>query len=353
MAKINKEIPQKGIQYDPTVKGGLRLGGWQLWIGITFSLIFLVLALRGVDLKVTVKALGKANLLILCAAIGSFVFSTAAKAFRWRLLLSPRVSPSFMRTFLILSVGLMVNAFLPARLGEFARAYVLGEAESDSKVYILGTIVLEKVADLLFLLFWLFLLLIWMKLPEWLVSPVRGTALILVILVISLLILIWKKEVLLRLIERMSHFLPGERRDWLVRQVRYGLASVEVIRKPRLIVGLFGWSLLIWILSTLTNLLVFQAMNLILPIWVSMLLLVVLQVGTAVPSSPGRIGVFQYLVVLCLSLIAMDKNVALGYSVALYLVVYISIALLGIWGLWQEKIILGETYRRGSSIFRR
>jgi hypothetical protein len=78
------------------------------------------------------------------------------------------------------------------------------------------------------------------------------------------------------------------------------------------------------------------------PLWVSLLLLVVLQIGTAVPSSPGRIGVFQYLVVLCLSLLAMDRNVALGYSVALYMVIYVPIALLGVWGLWHEKVTWGK-----------
>jgi hypothetical protein len=34
----------------------------------------------------------------------------------------------------------------------------------------------------------------------------------------------------------------------------------------------------------------------------------------------------------------MDKNVALGYSLILYLVIYVPTALLGIWGLWHEKI---------------
>jgi len=332
----------ENAQQDRAVRRGRSKVGWQLWIGIILSLIFLILALRGVDLKMTANTLRNTNILMLCVAAGCFVFSTAAKAFRWRLILVSRKSPSFMRAFLILSIGLMVNAFLPARLGEFARAYLMGEAEADSKVFVLGTIVLEKVADLLFLLLSLFILLLWMKLPEWLIGPARGTALVLLILVISLIFLLWKKEILLTILERTSRFLPLKWQEWLARQARYGLASLDAIRNPRLMIGLLGWSLIIWVLSTLTNILVFLAMKLTMPIWISLLLLVVLQVGTAVPSSPGRVGVFQYLVVLCLSLIAMDKNVALGYSIALYLVVYISMALLGVWGLWHEKITWGR-----------
>jgi uncharacterized protein (TIRG00374 family) len=332
----------EGVHSDQAVIGSRSKSSWQLWLGIIFSLIFLILALRGVDLKMTATTLQNSNILLLCVAAGCFVVSTAAKALRWRLLLASRRPPSFMRAFLILSIGLMVNAFLPARLGEFARAYLMGEAEADSKVYVLGTIVLEKVADLLFLLLSIFTLLFWMKLPKWLIGPARGTALVLLILVISLLILFWKKEILLAILERTSRFLPLKWQEWLGRQARYGLASLDMIRNPRLVIGLFGWSLLIWVLSTLTNSLVFLAMKLSMPIWVSLLLLVVLQIGTAVPSSPGRIGVFQYLVVLSLSLTALDKNVALGYSISLYLVVYSSIALLGVWGLWREKISWGR-----------
>ena len=82
----------------------------------------------------------------------------------------------------------------------------------------------------------------------------------------------------------------------------------------------------------------FTRLVIVLPFWTSLLLLVVLQIGTAVPSSPGRIGVFQYLVILALSILFVDKGVALGYSIILYLVTYIPIALIGSYCFWREKI---------------
>lgn len=317
-------------------------GNWQLWIGVIFSLGFLVLALHNVDLTETKNALRRVNVLILGAAVASYVFSAAAKAIRWQLLLAVRKAPSFGRAFSVLSVGLMVNTFLPARLGEFARAYLMGKAEADSKVYVLGTVAVEKVADLLFLLLLLAALLLQMALPEWLAGSARGTALIIAILVPCFVLLAWQSNFILRMVEQASRFVPSAKREWLMRQTRYGLASLDVVRRPRLLIGLLGWSLIVWILSALTNYLVFLALELTMPIWASLLLLVVLQVGTAVPSSPGRIGVFQYLVILTLSIFAVDKNVALGYSVVLYLVIYVPIALLGVWGLWHEKITWGK-----------
>lgn len=318
------------------------LGNWQLWTGVIFSLGFLALALRDVDLVEMANALRRVNVLMMGVAVASFVFSAAAKAIRWQLLLAGRRAPSFGRAFSVLSVGLMVNTFFPARLGEVARSYLMGEAEADSKFYVLGTVAVEKVVDLLFLLLSLMVLLPLMALPEWLVGPARGTALIIAILVPCFVLLAWQRDTFLRIVDGTSRFVPSAWREGLVRQARYGLASLDVLRRPRLLIGLLGWSLIIWTVSALTNHLVFLALGLTMPAEASLLLLVVLQVGTAVPSSPGRIGVFQYLVILCLSSFAVDKNVALGYSVVLYLVIYVPLALLGVWGLWHEKITWGR-----------
>jgi uncharacterized membrane protein YbhN (UPF0104 family) len=181
-------------------------------------------------------------------------------------------------------------------------------------------------------------LLLQMALPEWLSGSARGMALVLAILAPCFILIVLKRDFILRLVENTSHFVPPVWREWLVRQARHGLDSLNVIHRPRLLIGSLGWSLLGWALSALTNYLVFLSLGLALPIWASLLILVVLQVGTAVPSSPGRIGVFQYLVILALSVFAVNKDVALGYSILLYLVTYIPIALIGAYYLWREKI---------------
>ena len=342
MPGMRKKAPGEKSPPAPSALHRWGLGSWQLWIGISFSLFFLILALRGVNLRETVNALRRVNVLILVAAVVSFMLSVAAKSIRWQLLLGVRKAPSFGRTFSILSVGLMVNAFLPTRLGEFARAYLMGEAEADSKVYVLGTVAVEKVSDLLSLLLLVAVLLSQMALPEWLAGPARGTALILAILVPCFILLVWQRKFILRMVEQISHFVPASWRGWLMRQTSHGLASLEVMRSPRLLIGLFGCSIIVWTISALTNYLVFLSLRIAMPVWASLLLLAVLQIGTAVPSSPGSIGVFQYLVVLTLSIFALDKNVALGYSFVLYLVIFVPIALLGIWGLWHEKITWGK-----------
>ena len=337
-SELVKETSGEGQRIVPSSQTRRGLKNWHLWIGIISSLAFLVLSLNGVNLAETAKALGRVNIWILIAAVASFVLSIAIKAIRWQLLLTVRKAPSFGRAFSILTIGQMVNSFLPAHLGEFVRAYLMGEAEADSKIYVLGTVVVERVADLLLLLVSLLVLLSQMKLPDWLIVSAQDTVWVIVILVPCFLLLAWQRKFTLRVVEWASRIVPVAWREWIVRQARFGLTSLEVVRRPRLLIGLVGLSLVICLNGAFTNYLVLRALGISLPIWAPLLLLVVLQVGTVVPSSPGRIGVFQYLTILALSVYSMDKNLAFVYSLLLYLAAYLPTGPIGIYCLWREKV---------------
>jgi uncharacterized membrane protein YbhN (UPF0104 family) len=100
---------------------------------------------------------------------------------------------------------------------------------------------------------------------------------------------------------------------------------------------LLFWSLLVWFFGWLTNYLVFLSLGIPLSFQAAIVLLVILQIGVVVPSSSGRIGVFHYLTILGLSLFGISKEAAFGYAVILHLVVYGSIAILGVLGIWREK----------------
>jgi len=61
-----------------------------------------------------------------------------------------------------------------------------------------------------------------------------------------------------------------------------------------------------------------------------------------VPSSPGYIGVFEYITVVALSLFGVDKESALGYALVLHALSYLVVAVLGLVAIWIE----GYSYSR-------
>ena len=69
-----------------------------------------------------------------------------------------------------------------------------------------------------------------------------------------------------------------------------------------------------------TNLLVLQSFNLPVPGITAFVLLVVLQIGTAVVSVPGNVGVFHYLTVVTLAAWDVPQPTALAVAIVLHLV---------------------------------
>jgi len=108
-------------------------------------------------------------------------------------------------------------------------------------------------------------------------------------------------------------------------------------------------SVIIWSMGALINYFILLALNLPLPVVSAFLLLAVLQVGGLVPSSPGKLGVFQYLCILTLALFSIDKSIGLTYGILLYLVAYGPPVVLGILALWWGGVNLRRVAASGEA----
>ena len=310
---------------------------WQIILGLGLSIGSILLAFQGVNLSQVLSAIPGAIPGYIALALGASVATLVAKAVRWKYLFHQQ-PPTFNRSFAILNIGTFINSIVPARIGDLLRAYLMGEENNQSKVYVLGTIVVEKIFDMIFIVISIVILLPQVVFPTWVSEPSELTVALVVILIVIGGLMAWKKEAVFRQVEIWSKFLPGRWRGGIVRQINNLLTSLECVRNFKQLLNILFWTFLIWALGFGTNLLVFWAMGLPLYFLPSIFLLIVLQVGVAVPSSPGRIGVFHYLTVLALSVFLVDKGDALSCGIILHLIVYVPLTLLGAYYIWEEKI---------------
>jgi uncharacterized membrane protein YbhN (UPF0104 family) len=68
-----------------------------------------------------------------------------------------------------------------------------------------------------------------------------------------------------------------------------------------------------------------------------------------VPSSPGFIGVFEWLTRETLGLFGMAPEPSLSYAFAAHLIVYVLYTLLGVIGMQQQNLTVSEVQRRIST----
>jgi uncharacterized protein (TIRG00374 family) len=320
----------------------------RLWLGLTLGVIALWLSLRGVRLADALKTALQADYLFIALALGTVMGTTVGKTARWRLLLHGHRSDLRLgRLLSALLVGQLINAVLPGRLGEIARAYLIGEREDVSKVTALATVVVEKFLDSTILLLLLAGLALAIPLPVWLRDSVPLLSLGVVTLFVLLLIAAIQKKKPRHWLDRTVTPLPERWRAGLVRNLDRATDGLSLLRQPAVLCSALILSVLIWIAAAFTNYLAMRALRIDLPLTASVLVLSSVHAGVVLSPTPGQVGVFHYLCILSLSLFGVDQSLALSYSLVLHLIVYAPIALLGSLSLWKasydQQIWRGET----------
>lgn len=83
-------------------------------------------------------------------------------------------------------------------------------------------------------------------------------------------------------------------------------------------------------------------------LWVASATLIIVRLGTAIPNAPANVGTYQFFCVVGLMLFGIDKSVAAGFSVVVFVVLTVPLWLLGSVALGRAGVTL-RGFRRGRS----
>lgn len=313
-----------------------RLGslGVHTWAGLAISLICLALAFKDVTFSRVIAVLAETRVPLVVLAFGAVMAATTASVVRWRLLLAPS-RPGLGQLFVVFMISHLGNTVLPWKLGTLLRAYLAARGEKISFSFVLGTVVVERVLDTVIIVLLFFGLLPLIALPSWLQRSGLGIGVTLVLFFALMVLTAYQKDWLLTWLRRLSHRFPGGVLAGLGYQVELALGSLDVLRRREAHWPLVAWSLVVWTAGVLANWVALVAMDLYVPLLAALVLLVALQFGNKLPSSPGNIGVFHYVTVLTLSIFGVERALALSYAFVLHAVVFIGPALIGALCLWK------------------
>jgi len=318
------------------------LHNWKLIIGLLLSLLFMLLAFRKVDFGQMAVAFAAADYRYLVPALGVILFSLWLRAWRWQYLLAPLQKISQKPLFNSLVIGYLFNIFLPAHLGEIVRAYVLSRKQPLSASAVFGTIVIERIIDVVTMLLLMALAMIVYPFPQWVKNG--GYLTFIFILLLFVLLLLMKKhravstQWLHRLTRRLSAGLAAKL-DTLLQTFFQGVRPLEK-KSHYLIVTV--QSILLWACYGYIFQLVLHAFNFInlyhLPWTAALVLLVITTFGILVPSSPGYVGTYHYLCRLSLGLFGVPASPALTYAFVMHGINFVPVLLLGLIILSREGL---------------
>ncbi|HET7030809.1 MAG TPA: lysylphosphatidylglycerol synthase transmembrane domain-containing protein [Candidatus Limnocylindrales bacterium] len=277
-------------------------------VGIAISVVAVALVLGTVDVSKTADALSRADLrwVLLGAALSTG--DLAFRGLRWQRLIQPIAPVRFLPMFGYLLVGYAANNILPARLGELVRSHYLGDREGLSRAAALGTVVIERVVDLVAVVAIASVALLVLSVRGVLVSAVFIGAAVAGLLLAAVAIGI------------VAHRLPGVDRiaayveRWpQVRELGRSLqGGLGVVSRPRTLVETLLATAAAWTCSLLAVAALGQALGVQLSIGQAALMTSGVALAAAIPAAPSNIGTFEAAAVATGTTIGLPAATALA-----------------------------------------
>lgn len=309
-----------------------------LVLSLLISILFLYLAFKKVNLKEVGEILLNTNLLYFAFTILITFIAFFLRAVRWKILLNPLKKFPLTMVFNATMIGFMCNYTLPARVGELARAYLIGSRGNISKSSAIATIVVERVLDVFILSFITAIIVFFFPVPIWLKRTGTIMALLNISIFIFLVSMHKKKSIFLKIIEKPLTIFGERIKEKIKTLFSAFIEGLNILNSLGNFLLITALSFAIWAITGLLFYVLFFSFPINLPVYAAYLDMVILTLGIMIPSTSGFIGTFQFFVKEGLILFQVDPNIALSYSILLYasqfiLVVGVGLISLWIWGL--------------------
>jgi len=317
--------------------------GWLPGLVISLVALALIPIVLKVDLKGLVQAIRAANYWILLIALATSWTWLAVRGLVWRTLL--RKKATYKQVFFTLCEGYLLNNFLPLRLGELGRAYLLGRKAGLPFMEVLSSIVIERVMDVAFTVTVLLIAVPFIvgSSAAFKVALVVGA--LVIVGVVVLVLLAHNGEWALGLFDRLTA-------RWPALQVQGGrflaplFSGLAVLTDGWLFLRAFLWMTLNWIFAVAQFYLMVLAFLPHATLAWAMFGLGAAAFAGAVPSLPGGIGTYDATLAGALTLVSHVAGASLAVALVAHLLNYVLTGLFGAYALSTEGETLMGVYRQ-------
>ncbi len=301
-------------------------------ISIGLTIVFLYIAFHGVNFGDVLELISGASVFwIVIFIFGNFA-GHYVRALRWKVILnSVKPDAKMKNLFASLMIGYGINCVTP-KLGEIARAVLIGKWENLSRSSMFGTVILERVIDVLSLGFAVIISsVIWPKsLYEsfpWLKATLYIAAIILLFVIAVFYLTIKFKEkfygVIVKLVSKISEKL-GQKLGYIFEMLTQGFSSLKGVKNYLLTILLTVLLLLVYALNSYFGFYILE-MQTIQPVTYTMgwILMSISALGIVVPT-PGGTGSYHTLAKSTLVILfGFGETVSAAYAFITHIISYI------------------------------
>jgi uncharacterized protein (TIRG00374 family) len=326
--------PQAGVPAVPASQKKQHKS-WVAWIAVLLAGALLYFSLRGLNWQVFWQTLthlkyGFLPLFLITASINYFF-----RAVRWHILVSFEKPVRITDVFWANMAGYFGNSLLPARAGELIRAVYLGKLTGISSSLVLATGLVERLMDVLALVMIGAVSLAMTGITSTLLqSALYIMSLAGVAGLVFLLLLARFSQSAGRLIEKLP-LLHSTQKSSLRNLLEQFARGIQSLARLRSVIGFVALTALIWLLDglQLVGLAILFGFPLSLPR--ALVLLAGLGLSSAIPSTPGYIGVYPFVARTILGPFGINPETAIAFMLVSQVMGLLVVAVWGGISLWR------------------
>jgi len=310
--------------------------------GIILSFFFLWLALQKVDWKHVPTILASLKLKFIFLILISYTLEHLARAVRWQQILFERKFP-FKTAYFGVVLGYFFNNILPARAGEFFRAYYLKKNKIVTGSEAFGSVVFERFLDGIVIVSLIVFSMQYFKTTP-LIEKASISAIVFYCLVLlAILVLQFKRSLFVKVSSMFIDLLPEKWSKRLHTSRDSFIDGLGLIGRPIVFIKALLMSFIAWGISLLTLWLSLKMFSIDFGFSQTTLLISVLAIGSMIPSSPGMIGIYQFCCVLTLNgIFGLSNELAATFGLVCHFISYIYVLILGFAMLTHEGMRVAE-----------
>jgi uncharacterized protein (TIRG00374 family) len=269
------------------------------------------------------------------------------RSLRWRVLLSAEKKVAPLTVFWATMAGYLGNNFLPARAGEVIRSAALGHKAGLSKSWVFATALTERLLDVIALiLISLAALLVTGRLSAatssaagqsaWLARAWKILGIIGLLGLLTAIVLPRLEGWLRRALGRLP--LPAGLHDKLLGVLTQFLLGMRAFQNWARATRFTGFTLATWLTDGLGSVLCAKALGLSMSLPVALVFLAAIGLSSAAPSTPGYVGIYQFVAVTVLPPFGFTRTSALTFIIVAQGLSYLVVTVWGLVGLWRLQI---------------
>jgi len=299
---------------------------------LILMLVFLYMAFKSINLNKVLTYISNVRLNYLALFIFLFLLSHIVRAIRWKYIIySQKKDAKILNLFGATMIGYGVNAVVP-RLGEVYRAVFLGKWEGISRTSMLGTVIVERVIDILALAFSVLLSVLLYsgnlyRQVYWLKSAVQLAFILISVAILMMIALVVLKEKFSAVILKFVGFFSekaAEKLNYLFSTLTEGFTSLKGAKNYFVVISLTVVVMFLYGLNSYVGFYVL-GMDSIRKVTFGMgwILMTISAFGVVIPT-PGGLGSYHLIAISVLTTIFnFQPEISGAYAIVTHFVAYI------------------------------